>query len=116
MAGHLGNDPGAQAQHSFRQQALNIASSILHFMKDAFDALTNTAKPAVKALSVLVTLIGTARRPNQIVGLVEDLGLPLPSQETLVAKEVTERKVIDHGFCGETFIGVSRYQFIHDWE
>jgi len=44
-------------------------------------------------------LTGAAGCPNQVVGLVKDLGLPLQSQEAFVAKEITEREVIYAGFC-----------------
>ena len=57
MAGHLGNHSSAQANNGFRQQALDIAACILDFMKDTFDALPNTAQPAVQAARVLNILV-----------------------------------------------------------
>ena len=39
MAGHLGNDAGAQAQDGFGEQAFNISTYILDFMKDTFNTL-----------------------------------------------------------------------------
>ena len=47
MAGHLRNDPTAQAEDSFSQQTLDITSCILHNMKDVFDTPTNTVKPGI---------------------------------------------------------------------
>jgi hypothetical protein len=68
---------------------LNIAFSILRFMQDTFNTLTNTVEPPIKASSVLVVSIGTASGPYQIVGMVKDWCLPLPPRESLVAKEIT---------------------------
>jgi hypothetical protein len=76
VAGHLGNQPSAQVDNGFCQQAFDISTGIPDLLKDAFDALPDTAQPAIQIVSVLNVLVGTTRRPDQGVGLIEDLGLP----------------------------------------
>jgi hypothetical protein len=60
----------------------------------------------------LIKLVGTARRPNQVVGLIEDLGLPLVAQEPFVAQDVAEREVVDNRLGRFPLIGVGGNQFI----
>ena len=92
MSGHLGDNPCAQTQDGFSKQAFNIAAGILDLMEDTFNSLPDAAKPAIQPRSVLVMLIGASRCPNQIVGLIEDPGLPFQSQEAFVGEEIAEGK------------------------
>lgn len=68
-------------------------------MEDALNSLPDAAEPSIQAGNILAVLIGAAGCPNQVIGLVKDLSLPLQSQEAFVAKEITEREVIYDGFC-----------------
>jgi hypothetical protein len=60
-------------------------------MEEAFNPCAEAAQPTFQMGCVLVVLISTARRPDQIVGLVKDAGLPLqPKEEAFVGdKEST---------------------------
>ena len=77
-------------------------------MKNAFDPFPNAVEPAIQAFGILIMLIGSAGCPNQVIGLIQDLSLPLQSQEAFVAKEIAEGEVVDHGFRCGTLIGISR--------
>ena len=63
-------------------------------MKDAFDALPDTTQPTIQAASILKILIGTARGPDQIVGLVKDLGLLFQTDETFISKKIATGNLI----------------------
>ena len=67
-------------------------------MEDALDGFPDTTQPAIQATSILKVLIGTARGPDQIVGLVEDLGLPFQTDETFISEKAATGNLIYGGF------------------
>lgn len=61
-------------------------------------------------------LIGTPRGPDQIVGLIKDLGSPFQANETLISEDIATDQIIDDRFSRQVFIQVSRHQIIiHHW-
>ncbi len=56
-------------------------------MEHAFDPFADLVQPAIQTGAVLIFLIGAARRPDQVVGLIEDASLPLETQKALVVKK-----------------------------
>jgi len=67
-------------------------------MKDTFDTFPDTTQPAIHAASILKVLIGTAWSPDQIVGLVKDLGLPFQTDETFISEKAATGNLIYGGF------------------
>jgi len=112
MTGHLGDHSGAKTNNCFGQQTLNISPRVLDFMKSTFDPLPNATWPPIEAWSVLKRLIGTPLGPDQIVGLIKDLGLPFQANETLVGEDIAKDQRIDDRFSRQTLIEVSRHQII----
>jgi hypothetical protein len=115
VAGHLGNHSGAKTYNCFGQQALDISTRVLDFVKSAFDPLPDATQPPIQALSVLKILIGTPRSPNQIVGLIKDLSLPFQANETLISEDITANQVIYDSFSRQTLVQISWNQIIHNW-
>jgi len=58
-------------------------------MKNAFNTFSNSGEPAIQFFRVLNVLVGTFGRPNQVVGLIKDTGLPFQADKTFVCKDVT---------------------------
>ena len=81
-------------------------------MENAFDALSGTTQPTIQTASVLKILIGTAWGPDQVVGLIEDLGLPFQADEAFISEKITTRKLIYDGFCCMALIRVCWNQII----
>ena len=48
VAGHFGNHSRTQPDDSFGQETLQIATRVLYFMENSFNAFSNTGKPAIK--------------------------------------------------------------------
>ena len=51
-------------------------------------------------------LIPAFRCPDQIVRLIKNTGLPLEAKETFIRQNIAIGKIVDHGFCRQTFIQI----------
>jgi hypothetical protein len=86
LTGHFRHYPGAQTPDSFSQQVFEIASGILNLMENAFDPLPDFGQPIVKIFRVLNILVAAFWRPNEIISLIKDAGLPFKADKPLSAK------------------------------
>jgi hypothetical protein len=85
-------------------------------MEHAFNPFTDLAQPAIQARAVLVLLVCAAWGPDEVVGLIENAGLPFQAQKAFVGKQIAVGEAIDHGFRGSTLVGIGKHQIIDYWD
>jgi hypothetical protein len=53
-------------------------------------------------------LVGSPKGPDQVVGLIKNLGLPFQADETFIGKNGTERKVLKERLGYQPLIKIGR--------
>ena len=59
-------------------------------------------------------LIGSLGRPDQIISLVKDAGLPLKTNETLVCKDVTTGQVVNYALSRQALVYIGWDEVINN--
>jgi hypothetical protein len=94
----------AQTGYLLSEQSLQIATGILDFIEDTFDAFPNTAEESVKRRWVLLVLIFSFRRKNAIARTSSHISLPVIANKSLIGQNIATLHTDQNGFCGISFI------------
>ncbi len=95
------------------QQALDIATGILDTMESILNMFTAARRQTVELRWILERLVGAFSRPDAVVGLLSNLGLPCVANDSLVPENVALFDPLQKDIRRIAFIRVGWHQIVH---